>query len=161
MKDSQGIDIKVGATVKSSDPIDVGITFKVLSLNFNYNYVMLLETKRDLKAVRKLSSGGDLPCPFNPCRNAHEITVIDISKTRDEKLTARTIKLIERGRHIVLKRGDGWYLQCWTNIASGPDNAIWTYHRSLALEMFNLKWAFAIAPLYDCKVFSVSHKGRV
>src|SRR5208283_3013445 len=108
MKDSQGIEIKIGATVKSSEPIDVGITFKVLSLNFNYNYVMLLETKRDLKAVRKLSSGGDLPCPFNPCRNAHEITVIDISKTRDEKLTARTIKLIERGRHIVLKRGDGW-----------------------------------------------------
>jgi hypothetical protein len=67
-----------------------------------------------------------------------------------ERLTDRTIKIIEKGGIILLKRGE-WYLSSWTNIASGPDNAQWA-KRAGALEMFNLKWAFAIAPLYNCKV---------
>ena len=159
MKDSQGIELKIGQTVVSSDPCDVGMTFKVVGIDYHYKYVSLIEIKRDWKEARKLPSGGDLPFPFKPTRNAHQMTVIDITKTRDEKLTARTIKLIERGRHIVLKRPDGWYLQCHTNIAAGPDKASWG-KRPVALEIFNLKWAFAIAPLYDCKVFSISHKEK-
>lgn len=78
----------------------------------------------------------------------------------DKRLTERTIKIIENKGRIVIKTKDGMYLHTWSNIAAGPDNAIWTYHRKLALEMFNLKWAFTIAPLYDCKVFSISHKEK-
>lgn len=80
--------------------------------------------------------------------------------TRDEKLTQRTIKIIERGGRILLKRKkDGYYLHCWVNIAAGPDHATFGL-RNQALEMFNLKWAFAIAPLYNAKVVSVCPKKR-
>jgi hypothetical protein len=78
----------------------------------------------------------------------------------DKRLTERTIKIIENKGRIVIKTKDEMYLHTWCNIAAGPDNAIWTYHRELALEMFNLKWAFTIAPLYNCKVFAVYQKGN-
>ena len=77
--------------------------------------------------------------------------------TRDEKLTERTVKMIERGGRLVLKRNDGYYLHCWCNIAAGPDHATFGL-RNQALEMFNHKWAFAIAPLYKCKVMAVYPK---
>lgn len=76
-----------------------------------------------------------------------------------DRLTERTIKLIERDRKIVLKGNrfgvEGWYLGQWTNIAAGPDEAKWTNTSNSALEIFNLKWAFALAKLYQCKVYSV------
>lgn len=71
--------------------------------------------------------------------------------SKDEELTARTIKIIEQGGSILLKGDSKWYMGGWTNIAAGPDQAQWS-HRNFALEMFNLKWAFAIAKLYNCKV---------
>lgn len=75
--------------------------------------------------------------------------------TRSERLTERTCKLINAGRIILLKRKkDGMYLHQWTPIQAGPDNAEWTGLTKLAMEMFNLEWAFAIAPLYKCKVVS-------
>jgi hypothetical protein len=72
---------------------------------------------------------------------------------RDELLTERTIKLIKAGCDIFLRRKDGAYLHAWTNIAAGPDHVVWG-NRDNALEMFNLKWAFALARLYGCKVVS-------
>lgn len=74
--------------------------------------------------------------------------------TRDERLTERTCELIRKGRSIVLKRKDGHYLGQHTCIQAGPDSVHWTAWPGLAMDMFNLKWAFAIAPLYGCKVFS-------
>lgn len=68
-------------------------------------------------------------------------------------LTYRTIKIIEKGGDILIKRWDGWYLGCWTNIAAGYDYAHWS-RRENALEICNLRVAFAIAKLYDCKVVS-------
>ena len=80
---------------------------------------------------------------------------------RDDRLTKRTIDIINKGGRIILKeKGDGfskWYLSAWTNIAAGPDKASWS-KRGSALEFFNLQWAFAIAPLYDCKVVVVYPK---
>jgi hypothetical protein len=78
--------------------------------------------------------------------------------TKDEKLTQRTIRIIEKHGRILLKADDGWYLGQWTNIAGGPDKAEWS-RKAGALEMFNLQWAFTIAPLYDCKVVVVYPKG--
>jgi len=69
-----------------------------------------------------------------------------------DKLTARTIKLIETGRRIYLKKG-GWYLGQWTCIQGGPDKAEWA-NIGGAMEIFDLKWAFALAKLYGCKVVS-------
>jgi len=71
--------------------------------------------------------------------------------TKDERLMERTCALINKGGYILLKRKDGWYLNCWTNIAGGKDLAQWG-KRHCALEISNLKWAFALAKLYDCKV---------
>ena len=73
--------------------------------------------------------------------------------SKDKRLEQRTCKLIEEGKQIILKSGDGWYLHCWTNIAAGPDQVQWG-KRPAAMEIFNLKWAFAIAPLYKCEVYS-------
>jgi hypothetical protein len=71
-----------------------------------------------------------------------------------DNLTDRTVKLIEQSKKIVLKRKNSyWYLHQWTNIAAGPNHAHWGL-RPVALEFHNLKWAFAIAKLYDCKVVS-------
>lgn len=76
----------------------------------------------------------------------------------DEELTARTIKIIEAGGRILLRKGKGypgnsyWFMHAWTNIAAGPDHATWTKGKRDALEFFNLKWALTIAPLYDAKV---------
>lgn len=82
---------------------------------------------------------------------------------REELLTRRahprsqytrdTIKIIEKHGNILLKRPDGWYLSSWTNIAAGPDNAVFG-RRESALEMFSLQWAFAIATLYKCQVYA-------
>ena len=79
--------------------------------------------------------------------------------TTDQKLTNRTIKIIERGGCILLKRSDKFYLGGWTNIASGPDNTNWS-KRHGALEIFDLKWAFVIAKLYNCKVVSYFPKKK-
>lgn len=80
--------------------------------------------------------------------------------TRDEKLTERTIAMINRGGRLLLKKkgaDDEYYLHCWCNIAAGPDHATFGL-RNQALELFNHKWAFAIAPLYNCKVVAVYPK---
>jgi hypothetical protein len=79
---------------------------------------------------------------------------------KDDELTQRTIDIINKGGRILLKRDGGWYLGGWTNIAAGPDLADWS-HRAGALEIFNLKWAFAIAPLYGCKVVVVFPKKKI
>lgn len=70
--------------------------------------------------------------------------------THTEKLSQRTINIIQNYGKIVLKKND-WYLSSWTNIASGPDNTVWGWKRG-AQEFFNLDWAFAIAKLYGAKV---------
>ena len=81
------------------------------------------------------------------------------------KSTQRTIKIIERGGRILLKRKksgwyqDVWYLSQWTNIAAGFDKADWS-QSSGALEFFNLRWAHTIAPLYDCKVVVIYPKAK-
>jgi hypothetical protein len=85
---------------------------------------------------------------------------------RQEKLMDRTCKLINSGRYIVLKKVPGKdeaefspsYLHQWTMIQAGPDDAQWTDDVSLAMDIFSLEWAFAIAPLYGCKVYSVKRK---
>ena len=162
MKDSNGIELKIGDIVISSDYPDTGMTFKVESLRPTHSYVGLLEVSRDECKTYKNSYGNSFSFPFKPTRSPNQLTIIPVknkrtvrlSKERDEKLTARTIKIIERGGHIVLKRDDGFYLHCYTNIASGIDGARWG-RRNVAIEIFNLKWAFAISKLYDCKVFSV------
>ncbi len=74
--------------------------------------------------------------------------------TRKERYCERTCKLINQNKIIILKRADGCYLHQWTMIQAGPDSAHWSGQRVLAMEMFGLEWAFAIAPLYGCKVYS-------
>lgn len=76
---------------------------------------------------------------------------------RKRKLTERTIKLIEQGYRIVLRSIDDpeYYLQCHTNIAGGPDKAYWSRIPS-AMDIDNLEWAFALAPLYNCDVWAVN-----
>lgn len=69
----------------------------------------------------------------------------------DGELTCKTINIIEDGGRIYLRRKDRMYLHSWTNIAAGPDNAVWGVRKD-ALEFFSLKWALTIAPLYKCKV---------
>ena len=69
---------------------------------------------------------------------------------RTKRLQDRSCKIIEKGGRILLKKGD-WYIGSWTNVVTGPDNVHWGGKRD-ALEIFNLQWAFAIAPLYGCKV---------
>jgi hypothetical protein len=80
-----------------------------------------------------------------------------MSKAQDDRWTRRTIRLIESGRCLILRGDDGWYLHSWTSIPAGPDAACWG-PRDRALEVFNLKWAFALAPLYGCKVYSFDWK---
>ena len=72
-------------------------------------------------------------------------------------LSERTVLLIKRKRNIYLKNSGGQYLHQWSNIAGGPDRADWTFVPCLALEIFNLEWAFALAKLYKCKVVSRSY----
>jgi hypothetical protein len=79
--------------------------------------------------------------------------------SREGKLTERTIAIIKKNGKIVLKRADGFYLSCWTNIAAGPDNADWSGKKN-ALEIFSLLWAFTIAPLYKTKVTVIYPKGK-
>jgi len=74
--------------------------------------------------------------------------------TRDERYTERTCKLIRACKLIILKRPDGTYLGQHTMIQAGPDCVSWTYWRVCAMDVFDLKWAFAIAKLYGCKVYS-------
>lgn len=77
---------------------------------------------------------------------------------RKRKLSERTCKLIEQGYRIVLRWTEDpqWYLHSHTNIAAGPDHAVWGKVES-ALEIFNLEWAFALAPLYNCDVWAVGN----
>ena len=92
--------------------------------------------------------------------------------TKDERLTERTIKIIRKGGRILLKprnnfepdysdnlapANTNWYIHQWTNIASGPDG-VRHGKRNVALEIFDLKWAFALAALYDCRVIVVYPK---
>lgn len=72
--------------------------------------------------------------------------------SRKERLRDRTMGLIYEQKRILIKNKERGYLHCWTNVAAGPDQAQWTRNTSTALEFFSLEWAFAIAPLYDCKV---------
>ena len=74
--------------------------------------------------------------------------------TKKEKLHKRTMKILNRGGLIFLKRADGYYLSCWTKIAGGPDTKHFA-SREYALPIDNLLWAFTLAPLYDCKVVSI------
>lgn len=80
---------------------------------------------------------------------------------RDEQLTERTCKLIKQGFCIYLKKKkEDWYLHAWTNIAAGWDKAQWGRLNN-ALEIMDLKTAFAIAPLYGCKVVSYNHSKNI
>ncbi len=82
---------------------------------------------------------------------------------RREKLMERSVKIIQKGGRILIRRLSEerkLYLHHWSNIAAGPDKADWSSDRSLALEMFTLEWAFAIAPLYDAHVVSVFPKKK-
>lgn len=82
------------------------------------------------------------------------------SKT-DERLTERTCRLIRQGCDIYLRsKKDGSYLHHWTNIAAGWDKASWG-GREHALEIFDLKWAFALARLYRCKVVSYNREKNI
>ena len=76
--------------------------------------------------------------------------------TKEEKLTKRTCKIIKKKGRIFLKKGN-WYLGSWTNIAAGLDSVCCGPRRD-ALDIFNLRWAFTIAPLYDCDVVVVYPK---
>ena len=78
--------------------------------------------------------------------------------TKKDKLHKRTMKIISRGGVILLKK-DGWYLSCWTNIAGGPDTKHFA-SREYALPIDNLQWAFALAPLYNCKIVSAYPKKK-
>lgn len=75
---------------------------------------------------------------------------------RKERLEQRSLRILNKGGRIFIRRirsdGSKSYLHSWTNIAAGPDKAEWTTKQSLALEIFNLEWAFAMAPLYKAKV---------
>lgn len=80
---------------------------------------------------------------------------------RDQRLTDRTCKLINQGCSIYLKRKkDTRYLHSWTNIAAGWDKAQWGKLEN-ALEIFDLKWAFALAKLYKCTVVSYNHRQNI
>ena len=82
-------------------------------------------------------------------------------KSSDEELMNRTIKIIEaRGRILLKEIGSPWYLGQWTNIPAGPDAIHWG-KRNTAMEIFNLKWAFVLARLYNCKVVAVYPKKDV
>ena len=87
-------------------------------------------------------------------------------KLTDFKLTERTIAIIKRGGRILLRKKVGpsndpyWYIGALTNIAGGPDAVNWS-HKHSALPFFNLKWAFTIAPLYNCNVVVVYPKKKV
>jgi len=84
----------------------------------------------------------------------------------DEKLQLRTIAIIENGGRIILRYNNlateygGTYLGVWTNFAGGISKAHWTYDISRALEIANLKWAHALAKLYNCKVVVVYPKKK-
>jgi len=86
--------------------------------------------------------------------------------SREERLTEKTIKIIKAGGRILLRKGRGrtgdsyWYMDSWTNIAAGPDHAVWTKNKGQALEMFNLLWAHTIAPLYGSVVVIVYPKKK-
>lgn len=69
-----------------------------------------------------------------------------------DKSSDATIRIIEKGGRIILKCKDGSYLHSWTNIASGPDHAVWTMHKKFAADFFDLRWARTIAPLYRAHV---------
>lgn len=78
-------------------------------------------------------------------------------KSRDERLTDRTCKLINEGKGIFLRKKEHAryvYVGQWTCIQGGPDNTHWTYWSRCAMEIGDLKWAFALAKLYGCKVVS-------
>ena len=79
-----------------------------------------------------------------------------MNKITKQKLVDRTCKIIEKNGTIVLRsiKSPEWYLGCWTNIAAGPDKAHWAC-KELALPIFCLEWAFAIAKLYECKVVTI------
>lgn len=95
------------------------------------------------------------------------------SKSSDVELTRRSIKIIENGGRIVLRKQRHYellinndndnvqffkkydlYLHQSTDIAAGPDQAQWCYRKAKhsAKEFFNLKLAYTIAPLYNCDV---------
>lgn len=80
----------------------------------------------------------------------------------DDLLTGITCRFIipRGGRILVKKQFDNWFLHAWSNIAAGPDHAVWG-GRENALEFFNLKWALTIAPLYKSKVLVVFPRTRI
>jgi ribosomal protein L27 len=80
----------------------------------------------------------------------------------DEFLTEITCRfIIPRGGRILIKQlSDKWFLHAWSNIAAGPDHAVWGRHEN-ALEFFDLKWALTIAPLYKAKVLVVFPRQRI
>ena len=143
MKDNQGQELAVGDIVKSMAHSDID-RYEIIACHDNGQTVTVKEVGYSSTQV---------------CHRESLIKVGHVSsKTRDDKLTERTIKIIESGgriflRHITKHRGGGpfSYLGHWTNIAAGPDQAHWV-NRDCALEIFNLKWAFALAKLYNCKV---------
>lgn len=78
-----------------------------------------------------------------------------------DDLTKRSIDIIKQDGIIVLKKkgyvGKFGYLHLYTNIAAGPDFAVFGRQKS-ALPFFNLKWAHTIASLYNCNVVIIYPK---
>jgi hypothetical protein len=75
--------------------------------------------------------------------------------------TDRTIRIIERGGRILVKANKGnWYLSAYSNIAAGPDHAVWSV-KNEAMPFFNLHLAHTIAKFYDAKVVVSYPKKKV
>jgi len=67
----------------------------------------------------------------------------------------RTCALIDEHRRIILKkRGNIWYLSQHTCIQAGSDGAEWAC-LAYAMMIEDLRWAFSLARLYKCEVWSI------
>jgi hypothetical protein len=92
------------------------------------------------------------------CRECGKTKPLKGKCDRKCDLMTRSCRIISKGGEFYLKGADGWYLGAHTNIAAGPDKADWSKRDRLPFH--NLEWAFAIAPLYDCKVVVIYRKKR-
>lgn len=79
---------------------------------------------------------------------------------KHQEWTQRTCGLIDQHRRIVLKkRNDTWYLSQHTCIQSGSDGVQWAC-LAYAMMIEDLRWAFSIARLYGCEVWSVDARNE-
>lgn len=83
-------------------------------------------------------------------------TRLERKAKREARWEARTLKMIEQKRRIILKkRNDIWYLSQYTCIQAGQDGAEWAC-LEYAMMIEDLKWAFTLANLYGCEVWSIN-----